>query len=221
MRGVMRALLRQLASRVAVQPGDSPPVRKHLPAWGKHLPAWGTNITPDRGLSFRCPVAPTVSKRASKTTCAFALHLSCPLPPSPQVSSEVVPLVASLVELERTVYHSREVLEAAETALAAQPDVLINRICLHFQRLFGCRSLEGVLPAMNKLWVTHSGAWCTYWLGGRGAWQAALARHSLGGASTEAGTGEQGISALLVHAIVCAAQSKQGMHSHMPLVTRT
>ncbi|KAL4858434.1 hypothetical protein ACK3TF_001414 [Chlorella vulgaris] len=94
MRGVMRALLRQLASRVAVQPGDSPPV-----------------------------------------------------------SSEVVPLVASLVELERTVYHSREVLEAAETALAAQPDVLINRICLHFQRLFGCRSLEGVLPAMNKLWT--------------------------------------------------------------------
>ncbi|KAL4422033.1 hypothetical protein ABPG77_004849 [Micractinium sp. CCAP 211/92] len=99
MRGILRALLRQLASRVSTQPADP---------------------------------APTVA--------------------------EVVPLVASLVELERQVYHSREVIEAAETALVAQPEVLINRICLQFQRLFGCRSLEGVLPAMNKLYLAHTEA---------------------------------------------------------------
>lgn len=40
---------------------------------------------------------------------------------------------------------------AAESALAAQPEVLINRIVLQFQRLFGCQGLEGVLPHMNKL----------------------------------------------------------------------
>jgi hypothetical protein len=55
------------------------------------------------------------------------------------------------------VYHSREVLEAAELALAAQPEVLINRICLQFQRLFGCRSVEGILPAMNRLYLAHTG----------------------------------------------------------------
>ncbi|PSC71462.1 hypothetical protein C2E20_5039 [Micractinium conductrix] len=98
-RGVLRALLRQLASRVSLQPNDP---------------------------------APT--------------------------ASEVVPLVHQLVELERKVYHSREVLEAAETALAAQPDILINRICLQFQRLFGCKSLQGILPAMNKLYLAHTEA---------------------------------------------------------------
>ena len=46
---------------------------------------------------------------------------------------------------------------AAETVLAAQPDILINRICLQFQRLFGCPSLEGMLPAMNKLYLAHTG----------------------------------------------------------------
>lgn len=46
---------------------------------------------------------------------------------------------------------------AAEAALAAQPDILINRIVAQFQRLFGCRSLEGVLPAMNKLYLQHTG----------------------------------------------------------------
>ena len=47
---------------------------------------------------------------------------------------------------------------AAEAALAAQPDILINRIVAQFQRLFACRSLEGVLPAMNKLYLQHTGA---------------------------------------------------------------
>lgn len=49
---------------------------------------------------------------------------------------------------------------AAETALAQQPEVLINRICLQFQRLFDCRDLEGVLPAMNKLYLAHTGGAC-------------------------------------------------------------
>ncbi|PRW56849.1 basal body [Chlorella sorokiniana] len=99
LRGVLRALLRQLGARVSRQPNDPPPT-----------------------------------------------------------AGEVVPLVAQLVELERSVFHSREVLEAAEAALAAQPDILINRIVAQFQRLFACRSLEGVLPAMNKLYLQHTEA---------------------------------------------------------------
>lgn len=47
---------------------------------------------------------------------------------------------------------------AAEAAIAAQPDLLINRICLHLQRLLGCRGLEGVLPAVNKVYAEHAGA---------------------------------------------------------------
>lgn len=117
--------------------------------------------------------------------------------------------MAGLVELERQVYHSREVHQgaraarvswvacapltvrrlnvlprvqrppcqrsglppsprrhpllpsaAAEAAIAAQPDLLIHRVCQHFQRLFGCRSLEGILPAMNKVYAERSGARC-------------------------------------------------------------
>lgn len=46
---------------------------------------------------------------------------------------------------------------AAEAAIAAQPDLLLHRIVLQFQRLFECRGLDGVLPAMNKLYLAHTG----------------------------------------------------------------
>ena len=61
-----------------------------------------------------------------------------------------MPLVGQLVELERAALHSKEVLQAAEAVLVAQPDLLINRIVRQFQELFSCKTLEGVLPCMNK-----------------------------------------------------------------------
>lgn len=168
-RGMLRGVLRHLASRCSLTPADPPPVRSC--AGG----AW--------------------------QLCAgrFGLCLDPALPPAPlpQTVGQVVPLVASLVELEREVWHSREVirgeavgnacllcwrcsllrctgvrqepcrharlrappaLAAAEGVLLAHPDVLVNRIVGQFQRLFGCRGLEGVLPAMNKLYLSHTGA---------------------------------------------------------------
>ena len=74
----------------------------------------------------------------------------------PPSTAEVVPLVAQLVELERAALHAAEVIEAAEAALAAQPELLINRIVLHFRKLFGCPTLDSVLPAMNKIFLTTS-----------------------------------------------------------------
>lgn len=49
---------------------------------------------------------------------------------------------------------ARESLAAATHHLAAQPEQLLSRLVSHFMRLFDCSSLEGVVPAVNRLYVT-------------------------------------------------------------------
>eukprot|EP00887_Chlorella_sp_A99_P002320 scaffold10.g2320.t1 len=76
-------------------------------------------------------------------------------PPTP---AQAVPLVVQLVELESAALHSAEVIAAAEAALAADPAPLLHRIVRHFQELFGCPELGGVLPAMSRLAAAHAEA---------------------------------------------------------------
>lgn len=61
--------------------------------------------------------------------------------------------VADLVALESQLLARTQSYEAAEHALALDPDLLNNRIVLHFQYLFQVRKLEGVFPKMNELYV--------------------------------------------------------------------
>ena len=64
---------------------------------------------------------------------------------------ELVPAVRQLVEHERNSLAAADTIAAAEHVVASQPDVLLHRIVAHFQHLFSCPRLEGVLPALNQV----------------------------------------------------------------------
>ena len=64
---------------------------------------------------------------------------------------ELVPAVQQLVEHERNSLAAADTIAAAEQVVASQPDVLLHRIVAHFQHLFSCPRLEGVLPALNQV----------------------------------------------------------------------
>lgn len=113
MRGLLRALLRQLTSRVSIQPADPAPVSWHPP---------GRLFVPQTASARRRPGAlPAVfAAHAVRIQLPNLLHIACCLRADvPQTAAEVVPLVASLVELERQVYHSREVIQGEAVGPAA------------------------------------------------------------------------------------------------------
>ncbi|KAM3575643.1 hypothetical protein VYU27_002389, partial [Nannochloropsis oceanica] len=64
--------------------------------------------------------------------------------------------IAGLVQFESEVMAGREGEEAVEGYLRARPDILVNRVVVHFRQLFGVRSLEGVFPKMNELYLFAS-----------------------------------------------------------------
>ena len=66
---------------------------------------------------------------------------------------KVVAGVSDLVALESQLLARTRSYEAAERALELDPDLLNNRIVLHFQYLFQVKKLEGVFPKMNELYV--------------------------------------------------------------------
>jgi fructose-1-phosphate kinase PfkB-like protein len=62
-------------------------------------------------------------------------------------------MVAAVKQL---VAHERKSLQAADTIAAAEQlvgagDTLLARVVAHFQHLFDCPRLEGVLPAINQV----------------------------------------------------------------------
>ncbi|GLC33253.1 hypothetical protein PLESTM_000040900 [Pleodorina starrii] len=67
---------------------------------------------------------------------------------------DVVASVRQLVEAEAVALTARESLAAASRHMAHDPEHLLSRLVSHFMRLFDCPSLEGVVPAINKLYVT-------------------------------------------------------------------
>ncbi|KAL0019238.1 hypothetical protein WJX79_004955 [Trebouxia sp. C0005] len=69
---------------------------------------------------------------------------------------EIVPAVRHLVEYERNSLAAADTIAAAEGVVAAQPDVLLHRIVAQFQHLFDCHRLEGVLPALNQVYVAYT-----------------------------------------------------------------
>jgi len=64
--------------------------------------------------------------------------------------------VAALIALEHDVSASRHGKEQVEGYLAARPDILVNRVVQHFQQLFQVKSLEGLFPKMNELYLFTS-----------------------------------------------------------------
>ncbi len=62
--------------------------------------------------------------------------------------------VRQLVEAEAAALTARDSLAAAQAHVAAHPEALLSRLLGHFQRLFDCPALEGVVPTANRLYVS-------------------------------------------------------------------
>jgi hypothetical protein len=60
------------------------------------------------------------------------------------------------VQAEAAATSAADTIAAAEGLLAGAGEELLARVVLHVQRLLGCSSLQGVIPAMNQLYVKHS-----------------------------------------------------------------
>lgn len=66
---------------------------------------------------------------------------------------EIVTAIVDLCQLESQLLFQKRSFAEAEKALSLNPEVLNNRIVLHFQYLFQVKRLEGVFPKMNELYV--------------------------------------------------------------------
>lgn len=132
--------------------GECPPLLLTFPVGGHPSAPPGTT----RRHAFLLNPPPARLPVRSHPAPFFAVSTCC-VPPSPRVCPHPT-LHGQPNPLWQTL-PANPLFAAAETALAAQPDILINRICLQFQRLFGCKSLQGILPAMNKLYLAHTGRW--------------------------------------------------------------
>ncbi len=64
-----------------------------------------------------------------------------------------VQIIRDLVDFEQEVMHNKASLLHAAEFVRDQPAVIVNRIVGHVQYLFEIKSLEGVLPRMNQVYL--------------------------------------------------------------------
>eukprot|EP00742_Colponemidia_sp_Colp-10_P014897 GILJ01016970.1.p1 GENE.GILJ01016970.1~~GILJ01016970.1.p1 ORF type:complete len:1020 (-),score=191.78 GILJ01016970.1:192-3215(-) len=66
---------------------------------------------------------------------------------------QMVAAVQELVSIETRLLGNKEAFDMAEGFLKDRPDIVINKIVSHFQRLFEVKSLDGILPKMNEIFL--------------------------------------------------------------------
>ncbi|POM60026.1 hypothetical protein PHPALM_31167 [Phytophthora palmivora] len=74
-------------------------------------------------------------------------------PSHPTTLSRAVHIVSELVELEKSVIHHREIYTQAAAEVERRPNVLVNQIVRHFSHLFQVKSIDGVLPKINEIYL--------------------------------------------------------------------
>ena len=94
-----------------------------------------------------------VAEELQRGTAAAGLQVSQATDGAEFSDDQMVHAVHALVELESKVSVQREAFETADKHLHDQPEVLLNRIVLHFQHLFGVKSVQGMFPKVNELYV--------------------------------------------------------------------
>eukprot|EP00002_Diphylleia_rotans_P023842 TRINITY_DN4699_c0_g1_i12.p1 TRINITY_DN4699_c0_g1~~TRINITY_DN4699_c0_g1_i12.p1 ORF type:complete len:854 (+),score=193.52 TRINITY_DN4699_c0_g1_i12:47-2608(+) len=68
-------------------------------------------------------------------------------------TDQVVDRIRTLVALEGDLMLNRKVALSADISLSSDPEVLLHKIVLHFQKLFDVKSVEGVFPKMNEVFL--------------------------------------------------------------------
>jgi len=66
---------------------------------------------------------------------------------------KIFEIVRDLVDFQAEVMHHDQSLVYAEDYIREQPEILVNRIIRHVQYLFEIKSLDGVLPRMNQIYL--------------------------------------------------------------------
>lgn len=66
---------------------------------------------------------------------------------------QVLGCLRELIEVERTLLNSHEAYQAAEEHIKQHPDVLSSRFVTHFRELFGVKSINGLFPKLNEVFV--------------------------------------------------------------------
>ncbi|GMI22867.1 hypothetical protein TrRE_jg219, partial [Triparma retinervis] len=102
------------------------------------------------GELCRRSVVPSDSKKGGGIMGAFNSMPGA----TPDMSEEqALRAVRDLVELEKAVMAREDLYENAEAVVQNNPDLFVNRVVLHFRYLFGIRSMEGVFPKMNEVYL--------------------------------------------------------------------
>ncbi len=71
-------------------------------------------------------------------------------------NDQLILRLQSLVKLEKDMLRHRSALKGAEAYMESHPEALVSRIVAHFQQLFNVRSMEGVFPKLNQVYVELS-----------------------------------------------------------------
>jgi len=71
-------------------------------------------------------------------------------------NEQIVQAIRNLVALERGMMDQQSSVRASEAYLKEHPETLVSRSVAHFQQLFGVRSVDGIFPKMNELYVFSS-----------------------------------------------------------------
>eukprot|EP00484_Ammonia_sp_Unknown_P027484 CAMPEP_0197031936 /NCGR_PEP_ID=MMETSP1384-20130603/10753_1 /TAXON_ID=29189 /ORGANISM="Ammonia sp." /LENGTH=949 /DNA_ID=CAMNT_0042461521 /DNA_START=56 /DNA_END=2905 /DNA_ORIENTATION=- len=66
---------------------------------------------------------------------------------------EMVKQIEELVQSEEYLLSSKKCFDSAEKSLIANPDDLCHRIIRHFEHIFSVKSIEGVFPKMNQIYL--------------------------------------------------------------------
>ena len=124
-----------------------------LRTWESQLSGYGASQefrTIVMGELCRRSVVPADNKKKGGILGAFSSMPGA----TPDMSEEqALRAIRDLVELEKAVMAREDLYENAEAVVQNNPDLFVNRVVLHFRYLFGIRSMEGVFPKMNEIYL--------------------------------------------------------------------
>ncbi|KAG1693569.1 hypothetical protein DVH05_023334 [Phytophthora capsici] len=103
--------------------------------------------------SFKASIITELCKRTVEPSVLDNQEENASRPSHPTTLSRAVHIVSDLVELEKSVIHHREIYTQAAAEVERRPNVLINQIVRHFSHLFQVKSIDGVLPKINEIYL--------------------------------------------------------------------
>jgi hypothetical protein len=148
----------QREAAMAAAPGAELPPERGIEAVLPQLKRWSTDIRKLRSAeTFQDRVREELNQSSSfnGTTSAQGVKAASggQVNAFDMTDEQLIGCIRQLVETERSVLDSKSAFQAAEAHILEHPDILINRCVTHFRELFGVRSIDGVFPKLNELYV--------------------------------------------------------------------